>query len=99
MCKMFPSSLGKVALSWFHKLGPNTIRGWRQLGEEFTARFLTSRKPPKTFESLSVMKQGENEPIRDYAKKYWVTFNEIESCSEEYAIATFKTGLSIRGEL
>ncbi|XP_058198971.1 uncharacterized protein LOC131314395 isoform X1 [Rhododendron vialii] len=99
LCKMFPSSLGKVALAWFHKLGPRSIRGWRQLAEEFTTRFLTSRKVPKTFESLSTMKQEENEQIRDYAKKYWETFNEIESCSEEYAIATFKTGLPVRGEL
>ncbi|XP_058202934.1 uncharacterized protein LOC131317395 [Rhododendron vialii] len=99
MCKMFPPSLGKVALSWFHKLGPRSIRGWTQLAEEFTARFLMSRKAPKTFESLSTMKQGESKPIRDYAKKYWETFNEIESCSEEYAIATFKTGLPIWGEL
>ncbi|XP_058203076.1 uncharacterized protein LOC131317552 [Rhododendron vialii] len=96
---MFPSSLGKVALSWFHKLAPRSIRGWRQLAEEFTARFLTSRRAPKTFESLSTMKQAESEPIRDYAKKYWETFNEIESCSEEYAIATFKTGLPVRGKL
>ncbi|XP_058189214.1 uncharacterized protein LOC131306806 [Rhododendron vialii] len=99
MCKMFPSSLGKVALSWFHKLEPRSIRGWMQLAEEFTAWFLTSRKVPKTFESLSTMEQGESEPIRDYAKKYWETFNEIESCREEHAIATFKTGLPIRGEL
>ncbi|XP_058189283.1 uncharacterized protein LOC131306872 [Rhododendron vialii] len=99
MCKMFPSSLGKVALSWFHKLGPHSIRGWAQLVEEFTARFLTSRKAPKTFESLSMMKQGESKPIKDYAKKYWETFNEIESCSEEYVIAMFKTDLPVRGEL
>ncbi|XP_058189221.1 uncharacterized protein LOC131306812 [Rhododendron vialii] len=73
--------------------------GWRQLAEEFTTQFLTSRRAPKMFESLSTMKQGESEPIRDYAKKYWETFNEIESCSKEYAIATFKTGLPVRGEL
>ncbi|XP_058217525.1 uncharacterized protein LOC131328622 [Rhododendron vialii] len=94
MCKMFPSSVGKVALSWFHKLGPRSIREWRQLAEKFTARFLTSRKAPKTFESLSVMKQRENELITDYAKKYWETFNEVKSCSEEYVRATFKIGLN-----
>ncbi|XP_058219663.1 uncharacterized protein LOC131330182 [Rhododendron vialii] len=99
MCKMFPSSLGKVALSWFHKLGPRSIQGWRQLAEEFTAWFLTSRRAPKMFESLSTMKQEESELTRDYAKKCWETFKEIESCSEEYAIATFKTSLPVRGEL
>lgn len=32
-------------------------------------------------------------------KKYWEAFNEIENCSEEYASATFKTGLPVRGAL
>lgn len=76
-----------------------SIRGWRQLAEEFTARFLTSRRAPITFKSLSIMKQGENEPNKDYAKKFWETFNEIKSCNEEYAIATFRVGLPVRGEL
>ncbi|XP_058185793.1 uncharacterized protein LOC131303018 [Rhododendron vialii] len=83
----------------YQQLGPRSIRGWVQLAEEFTARFLTSRRAPKTFESLSIMKQEEDEPIRSYAKKYWETFNESEGCSEEYAIAMFKTGLPVRGGL
>lgn len=81
MCKIFPSSLGKVALAWFHKLEPYTIKSWKQLSEEFTTWFLTSQTTPKTFEVLSSMKQGPG-----YAKKFWEAFNEIEnrSCSRVF---------------
>lgn len=41
-CKIFPSSLEKVDLTWFHKLEPNSIRSWKQLSEEFIGWFLTS---------------------------------------------------------
>ena len=100
MCKMFPSSLGKVALSWYHhKLAPNSILSWKQLSEEFTARFLTSRAAPKTFDILTAMGQRDGESLREYSKRYWETFNEIEDCSEEYAIATFKTSLPVSSDL
>lgn len=68
MCQMFPSSLEKVALAWFHKLDPYSIKSWKQLAQEFTARFLTSRKAPKTFESLSAMKPKEDKLIKDCEK-------------------------------
>ncbi|KAH7841550.1 hypothetical protein Vadar_031385 [Vaccinium darrowii] len=93
LCKMFPSSLGKVALSWYHKLPEGSILCWAQLAEEFTARFLTSRTAPKTFDALTSMRQRDDETLRQYSKRYWETFNEIENCSEEYALATFKTSL------
>ena len=99
MCVAFPSSLGPVALTWFHKLESGSIRSWTQLKEEFVARFLTSRVAPKTFEHLTAMKQGQDEPLREYAKKFWETYNEIDHCSPEFAIATFKTGLPVRGKL
>jgi hypothetical protein len=99
LCKMFPSSLGKVALSWYHKLPEGSILCWAQLAEEFTARFLTSRAAPMTFDALTSMRQRDDETIRQYSKRYWETFNEIENCSEEYALATFKTSLPVQSKL
>ncbi|KAH7862454.1 hypothetical protein Vadar_005027 [Vaccinium darrowii] len=99
LCKMFPSSLGKVALSWYHKLPDGSILCWAQLAEEFTARFLTSRTAPKTFDALTSMRQKDDETLRQYSKRYWETFNEIENCSEEYALATFKTSLPMHSKL
>jgi len=69
LCKMFPSSLGKVALSWYHKLPEGSILCWAQLAEEFTARFLTSRTAPKTFDALTSMRQRDDETLRQYSKR------------------------------
>ncbi|KAH7847010.1 hypothetical protein Vadar_020735 [Vaccinium darrowii] len=91
--------LGKVALSWYHKLPEGSVLCWAQLAEEFTARFLTSRAAPKTFDALTSMRQKDDETLRQYSKCYWETFNEIENCSEEYALATFKTSLPMHSKL
>lgn len=58
---------------------------------------MTSLAAPKTFEVLFSMKYGPDEPLRGYAKKFWEAFNEIENCSEKYALATFKTSLILGG--
>lgn len=54
---------------------------------------------PKTSEVLFSVKQGVNELIRDYNKKFWEVFNEIENCSEEYVLATFKAFNELRESL
>ena len=42
MCRLFPSSLGEIALRWFNQLGKRTITSWIQMAEAFVARFITN---------------------------------------------------------
>ena len=37
MCRLFPSSLGEVAMRWFNQLGTRTIHSWDQMAEAFVA--------------------------------------------------------------
>ncbi|GFY92892.1 haloacid dehalogenase-like hydrolase (HAD) superfamily protein [Actinidia rufa] len=49
---------------------------------------------PERFTPL-VVHTGQNESLRNYNKRYWEPFNEIEECSEELAVASYKLGLTL----
>ena len=93
MCRLFSSSLGEVAMRWFNQLGRWTINSWEQMAEAFVARFITNSRKRKEMDALLTMKLENNETIKDYSNRFWETYNDIEGCSEEVAITTFKMGL------
>jgi len=82
MCQIFPSSLHDVAQKWFERLPHRSIWSFEALAELFTARFITSSSHPKRMDALLTMKKTPQESLRDYAKRYWELFNEVEDCSE-----------------
>ena len=45
------------------------------------------------------LRKGKNESIRNYSKWYWEIYNEIEECSEELVVASYKLGLILRERL
>ena len=52
MCKVFPSSLGSVAMRWFDGLKPNSIVSFKQLTQAFGSRFITCSRVPRPLDSL-----------------------------------------------
>jgi hypothetical protein len=95
MCRLFPSSLGEVAMRWFNQLGTRTIYSWDQMAEAFVARFITNSRKRKEMSTLLTMKLEDNETLKDYSIRFWETYNDIEACGEEVAIQTFKAGLPV----
>ncbi|GFY94695.1 hypothetical protein Acr_10g0000800 [Actinidia rufa] len=87
-------SLGDLGLKSFDKLPAGSIENFYQLTESFVAQFVINTKAPKAVGSLLTLKKGKNESIRNYSKRYWETYNEIEECSEEMAVASYKLGLA-----
>ena len=47
MCKVFPSSLGLVAMRWFNGLRANSIDSFKKLTRAFGARFITCNRVPR----------------------------------------------------
>ncbi|GFY94866.1 hypothetical protein Acr_10g0002510 [Actinidia rufa] len=94
MCRVFPSNLGDLGLKWFDRLPPGSTESFYQLIESFVARFVINTKAPKAIGSLLTLKKGRNESTRNYSKRYWEMYNEIEECSEEMAVASYKLGLA-----
>ena len=46
MCKVFPSSLGPVAMRWFNSLKVDSISSFKELTQEFGSRFVTCSRVP-----------------------------------------------------
>ncbi|XP_050289848.1 uncharacterized protein LOC126728005 [Quercus robur] len=93
MCKVFPSSLGPVAMRWFNGLEANSIESFKKLTRAFGARFISCNRVPRPLGSLLTMSMREGETIKTYSDRYWEMFNEIEGKNDDVAITTFKAGL------
>lgn len=62
MCKVFPSSLGPVAMRWFNGLDDGSISSFEEITRAFGARFVTCSKVARPLNSLlsMVMRKGEH---------------------------------------
>ena len=52
LCRIFLSSLGPLAVRWYYKLEPASIKSFYQLQKSFRARFITNEVQPKQADSL-----------------------------------------------
>ena len=93
MCKIFPSSLGLVAMRWFNGLRANSIDSFKKLTRAFGARFIICSRVPQPLGSLLSMSIWEGETLKVYSDRYWEMFNEIDGDYDDVAISTFKAGL------
>ncbi|XP_050241279.1 uncharacterized protein LOC126690198 [Quercus robur] len=93
MCKVFPSSLGPVAMRWFNGLRAGSINSFKELTQMFGSRFITCSKAPRPLASLLSLSMREDETLKTYSGRYWKMFNEIEGDFKDVAISTFKLGL------
>uniref|UniRef100_A0A2N9F8Q6 Reverse transcriptase domain-containing protein n=1 Tax=Fagus sylvatica TaxID=28930 RepID=A0A2N9F8Q6_FAGSY len=93
MCRIFPSSLGEVALRWFNQLERGSIGSWSQMAEVFVGRFITNSRRSRGLDTLMVIRLGINESLKDYSARFWETYNDIDGCAEDTALQAFKLGL------
>ena len=70
MCKIFPSSLGSVAMRWFNGLRGNSINSFKKLTQAFGARFITCNRVPQSLGSLLSMSMREGETLKAYLDRY-----------------------------
>ncbi|XP_023904268.2 uncharacterized protein LOC112016022 [Quercus suber] len=93
MCKVFPSSLGPVAMRWFNDLRTNSVDSYRQLTQAFGSRFVTNSKPPRLMSALLSLTMCDDETLKAYSDKYWEIYKELDGKYDDVAINTFKNGL------
>ena len=99
MCKVFPSSLGPVAMRWFDGLGAGSIDSFKKLTQVFGSCFITCSRVPRPLDSLLSMFMREGETLKTYSNRYWEMFNEIDGDFDDVAIKTFKFDPSIKHDL
>ena len=70
LCKIFPSSLGPVAMKWFNGLRANSINSFRELTQAFGSRFVTCSRVPRPLDSLLSLSMQEGETLKTYSDRY-----------------------------
>ena len=70
MCKVFPSSLGLVAMRWFDGLREDSIDSFKELTWAFGSRFITCNRVPRPLDSLLSLSMRERETLKTYLDKY-----------------------------
>ena len=70
MCKVFPSSLGPMAMRWFDGLKPNSIGSFKQLTQAFGSRFITCCRVHWPLDSLLSLSMQEGETLKVYSDIY-----------------------------
>ena len=99
MCKIFPSSLGPMAMRWFNGLKANFMVSFKKLTQSFGTHFITCSRVPLPLGSLLSMSMREGETLKAYSDRYWEMFNEIDMSYDDVAISMFKTGLPTEHDL
>ena len=99
MCKIFPSSLGLMAMRWFNGLKESSIDSLKKLTQSFGSRFITCSRVPLPLGSLLSMSMRDGETLKAYSDSYWVMFNKIDGNYNDVAISTFKAGLPAEHDL
>ena len=99
MCKVFPSSLGLVAMRWFDGLGVDSIKSFKELTRAFGSHFITCSRIPWPLDSLLSMSMREGETLKTYSDRYRDMFSEIDEDFDDMAIRTFKVGLPTEHDL
>ena len=70
MCKVFPSSLGLVAMRWFDSLKASSIDSFKELTQAFGSRFVMCRRVPWPSASLLSLSMREGETLKTYLDRY-----------------------------
>ena len=70
MCKLFPSSLGPMAMRWFDSLKEGSINSFKELTWAFGAHFVTCSRVPRPLDSLLSMAMWEGETLKTYFDRY-----------------------------
>ena len=93
ICKVFPSSLGPVAMRWFNGLKTNSIDLYRQLTQTFGSHFVTNSRAPWPLSALLSLSMHDGETLKAYSDRYWEMYNEMDDNFDDVALNTFKNSL------
>jgi len=70
MCKVFPSSLGPMAMRWFDGLGVGSIDSFKELTQTLKSCFITCNRVSRLLDSLLSMSMREGKTLKTYSDRY-----------------------------
>ena len=70
LCKTVLTLLEKTALLWFSSLPVRSIHEFTELSQAFVNCFSSSQVYKKIVDSLNTIRQGQQEPLREYLDRF-----------------------------
>ncbi|XP_075489601.1 uncharacterized protein LOC142528437 [Primulina tabacum] len=92
-CKVFLTTLVDSAQRWFEGLAPQSIHCFEDFQKVFLHQFSSSKKYKKTAFSLFEVKQGQDETLRAYIKRFNRVALDVPACAPETKTTAFMQGL------
>nr|CAN78906.1 hypothetical protein VITISV_006738 [Vitis vinifera] len=93
LCKVFPASLQEQALSWFHRLPPNSVGNFRDLSEAFVGQHLCSARHKQNINTLQNIKMQDNESLMEFVKRFGQAILQVEAYSMDAVLQIFKRSI------
>ncbi|XP_057519443.1 uncharacterized protein LOC130800109 [Amaranthus tricolor] len=82
-CKFFPTTLTRVALTWYTSLPGGSIHKFAQLEDKFLGHFVASKRQEKSNFHLLSVTQLEGESISSYLKKFHEAVLEVTDLEDQ----------------
>ncbi|RVW44587.1 hypothetical protein CK203_104468 [Vitis vinifera] len=83
----------RQALSWFHRLPPNSVGNFRDLSEAFVGQYLCSARHKQNISTLQNIKMQDNESLREFVKRFGQAVLQVEACSMDAVLQIFKRSI------
>ncbi|GMN28351.1 hypothetical protein TIFTF001_051655 [Ficus carica] len=93
MCLAFSLTLTGPALQWFQQLEPGSIGSFRELKQQYLGRFVMAKTRKKDKLYLYSLKQGTEESLKSYIKRFSQEMNYVEGYTDSDAVAAIREGL------
>ena len=92
-CCYFLATLKGVAQSWFNGLPQGSISCFQDLADKFVGQFIASRKERRTSIHLSKIKQGPQESLAEFVRRFHQEAVLIPELEDGVAYTFFLNGL------
>ncbi|KAL0402119.1 UNVERIFIED_CONTAM: hypothetical protein Slati_4241800 [Sesamum latifolium] len=92
-CRVFVTTFAGAAQQWFNQLPVGAIGSFQEFRSLFLHQFASSRKVRKTELSLFVVRQKEDEPLKEYLQRFNTAALEVPAATQEVKASAFSQGL------
>ncbi|XP_014499024.1 uncharacterized protein LOC106760107 [Vigna radiata var. radiata] len=86
-CRAFSLSLKDEALEWYYTLPPNSVDNFHTVTTLFKRQFSANRRERVSATELVNLKQGRDEPLRTFMRRYSETARRVKGVSHEFIIS------------
>ena len=93
--RVFPLSLEGRACEWYQKLPRGSIKSLEHMYQEFTKQFCRAMAPEDDMMELMSMKQGEEETLREFIKRFHRTVLDLGAFNHPQVLRGLKEGVKI----